>query len=608
MEMLMSGTSEVSQKTSPRTPRSARQLKTTGSESDSASSTHPTIRTPTDRSPKVPDRRSPRSPVLEMKRLSKVTELETQLAQLQEDLKKAKDQLVSSESCKARAQQEAEEAKKQLLAMAAKLENSQHQLVELSAAEEDRLQELRKISQDRDRAWESEIEALQKQHSVDSATLSSAMNEIQRLKLQLELVSESEAAHAKQAEMEHTELQSLKLKMVETLSFAEHMKAQVSECKESEARAQLIVNETSLELETAKTTIEMLRSDGFKAFEALNSVIAELEVSRACENSLKEVISKLESDLAVVTRESANKSSQTMGESEQLTTELSSAKSEVKQLRAALEEAEIKYHEEEIRNTMQIQSAYELVELTKSGSNQREAKLEAELKQTKAEIIEMKAKLMDKETALQGILAENEGLNLEMAKNRSSPGESELEVELNKVKAYVSDLKANLMDKETELQSISEENEMLKSEIDKRERQSVKGIAEAEAAREAEREALTRLGYVTEEAEKSSRRATRVAEQLEAAQVANSEMESELRTLRVQSDQWRKAAEAAAAVLSTSHNGKFMDRSASLDGEYHPIGGKIMGSPYSEDMDDDSPKKKNNMLKRIGVLWKKGQK
>lgn len=108
------------------------------------------------------------------------------------------------------------------------------------------------------------------------------------------------------------------------------------------------------------------------------------------------------------------------------------------------------------------------------------------------------------------------------------------------------------------------------------------------------------------EADKSSRKAARITEQLDAAQAANSEMEAELRRLKVQADQWRKAAEAAAAMLSTGNNGKYVERTGSLD--YNTIGGKL-GSPYSEDLDDDSPKKKNsNMLKKIGVLLKKGQK
>ncbi|KAK8600259.1 hypothetical protein V6N12_050115 [Hibiscus sabdariffa] len=88
-----------------------------------------------------------------------------------------------------------------------------------------------------------------------------------------------------------------------------------------------------------------------------------------------------------------------------------------------------------------------------------------------------------------------------------------------------------------------------------------------ETTQVAKQEALMKLGYLTEEADKP---------------------------------------EAATAMLSTKNNRKHSDRTKSLDRNYN-LG---TGSPLSEDMDnDDSPKKKNgNMLKKIGVLWKKGQK
>ncbi|WVZ11242.1 hypothetical protein V8G54_015772 [Vigna mungo] len=107
------------------------------------------------------------------------------------------------------------------------------------------------------------------------------------------------------------------------------------------------------------------------------------------------------------------------------------------------------------------------------------------------------------------------------------------------------------------------------------------------------------LGIVMEEADRSNKKAARVAEQLEAA---NLEMETELRRLKVQSDQWRKAAEAAAAMLSSGNNGKLTERTVSMDNNYKC-------SPYAEDSDDDFQRKKNgNMLKKFGVLWKKPQK
>jgi len=60
---LRSGSSEVPQKVSP---RAVRQLKPTAVETDVATASAQTSRAPKDRSPKVVERRSPRSPVTEV--------------------------------------------------------------------------------------------------------------------------------------------------------------------------------------------------------------------------------------------------------------------------------------------------------------------------------------------------------------------------------------------------------------------------------------------------------------------------------------------------------------------------------------------------------------
>ncbi|KAL3531899.1 hypothetical protein ACH5RR_005420 [Cinchona calisaya] len=608
--------SELPQKTSPATPRMARKYKTPGSESDSVSYPNSASKMSKDRSPKVVDRRSPRSPVTEKKQPARVTELETQLAQIQEELKKAKDQLSSSESWKKQAQQDADEAKKQLATMSLKLEESEKQLGELSESEEARVQELRKISQDRDRAWQSELEAVQKQHSMDSAALASAMNEIQKLKIQLGRVVESEAAQARHAESTHADVQNLRIELTETLTLVDKIKAQLNESKESEVWAMEEVSKARMQLEVAKSMEDTLRSEGLRAKEAYRSLILELEQSQMRVNSLEELVGKLQADVNKSNKEASVPSGNIEipwekedEKSEQLKVELNTSKLEVGQLRAALEAYDRRYQEEYIQSTLQIRSAYELVEKTKLESCQREAEMEAKLSVARSDVERLKERLMDKETELNNITEKNKGLNLELGKNQSIQQE-EWRTELQKSESILEALKASLMDKETELQSVVEENEMLKLEMKNRELERSKlndeALALVEAAAATEQEALSKLSYLTEEADKSNRKAARVSEQLDAAQAANSEMEAELRRLKVQADQWRKAAEAAAVMLSTGNNGKFVERTGSLD--YHTIGGKL-SSPYSEHLDDDSPKKKNgNMLKKIGVLWRKGQK
>lgn len=539
--------------------------------------------------------------------------MESQLAQLQDELKKSKDLLSASESWKKKSQQEVEEAKKQLAAMSMKLEESEKQLQELSDSEEARVHELRKISQDRDRAWQSELEALQKQHSMDSTALASSMNEVQKLKIQLDRLAESEATQTRHAESAYNEIQNLRLELTATLELVEKLKTQLNESKESEAFALEEVRKAQVQLEAAKVMEETLRSEDLRTQEEYQSLVLELDNSKSQINSLEELVAKLQADLSTSGKSSTNASSnveinldkQKSEEAE----ELDAVKFEVSQLRAALEASEKRYQEEYIQSTLQIRSAFELVEQTKSESCQREAYLEEKLKVAKADIEDLKARLMDKESELINLSNENKGLNLEVEGHHSIETD-QVKIEFQESESVLESLQASLMDKETTLQSVMEENQILKLEINNRELERSKlndeARALAEAARAAEKEALMKLGYLTEEADKSTRKVERVTEQLDAAQVANSEMEAELRRLKVQADQWRKAAEAAAAMLSTSNNGKYVDRTGSLD--YNTLGGKL-SSPYSEDLEDDSPKKKNgNMLKKIGVLLKKGQK
>ncbi|KAE8772378.1 interactor of constitutive active ROPs 2, chloroplastic [Hordeum vulgare] len=95
-----------------------------------------------------------------------------------------------------------------------------------------------------------------------------------------------------------------------------------------------------------------------------------------------------------------------------------------------------------------------------------------------------------------------------------------------------------------------------------------------------EQDVEMRLGYVTEEANKSSRRAAWALEQVDAAQAASAEAEAKLCRLRMRSDQWRKAAKVTAALAGGGNNGGLMvERTESLDTEYNgSIGGKLMGS------------------------------
>ncbi|XP_074312083.1 interactor of constitutive active ROPs 2, chloroplastic-like [Silene latifolia] len=605
----LSASTQTFQKSSPSTNRTNGQIKVAVSGSDSAAFPNSSSRTPRNRSPKVLERGSPRSPMTEKKRLPKLSDLESQLAQLEVELKKTKTQLNSSEAQKQRAMQEREEMKKQLVVMSTRLEEYQQQLDELSVSDDTTVKELQKLSQERDRVWQSELEAIQVQHSMDSAALASALNEIQKLKKQLEMVAESETAQTRHAEKAHEEIENLRGGLSETVLLVENMRKQLSDCKGSEIRALQVARESQMQLEEAMTIAVSLRSEGLKAKETYNGFVLELEKSKEQASSLEVLVKELEEKLQNRSRKnSLDKLEEIMPEADGgRKKELEALKLEVGKLRSALEASELRYQEEYIQSTLQIRNAFDQVERVKLETSAREADLEAELKKARSAIEELKLQLMIKDTVIQNSSAHNMGLKSKIEENETCTKKSEAETDIKTLKGDLQDLKAVLMDKETQIQNTINENEMLKAEIEKRVCPTTKvngEVAEsAEAARAAEREALLKLRYLTEEADKSCREAVQVAEQLDATRTANIELEAELRKLKVQSDQWRKAAEAAAVMLSTGSNGKFLESSVPR----HSTTSKL-DIPLSDDVDDDSPKKKNgNVLKKIG-LWKKGQK
>ncbi|KAG7538647.1 hypothetical protein ISN44_As13g023890 [Arabidopsis suecica] len=556
------GSPDVPKKVSP---RAARPLKIAALEPESSSSpVSATNRTPKDKSSKLLDRRSPRSPVSEKKRPSRITELELLVSQLQEELKKAKDQISVSETSKKQAEQEAEESRKQLQEVSSKLEENQNQFLEISALEEETDKTGSLVHQGVSQECDFEFSAT----AGERAGLAAVAHEIRQLKLQIEMVASSEAGHVKQAELHNSEVQLLRGNLMDTLFHVENFRNQLKDCEVSEAETEALATETLRQLENAKKAVEELKSDGTKAVEGYKKMAVELEQSKSRMVWLEALVNKLQTNPAdLENHEILLKDYESLkrGESNEMDEEVSSLRCEVERLRAALEACDKKDQEGNVEASSRLRI---------------QAELQSELKIAKSEIDELKARLMDKEAELQFISEERDNLSLKLMKNQK---EIDVEAELKKLREAIENLKADLMDKETELQIVSDENETLKSDIHKRE-------ADVQ-------DAFMKLGIAMEEADKSSKKAVRVTEQLEATQASNSEMETELRKLKVQSNQWRKAAEAATAMLSAGNNGKFTEN-------YNQT-----NSPYSEDIDDELTKKKNgNVLKKIGVLWKKPQK
>ncbi|RZS15851.1 hypothetical protein BHM03_00047746 [Ensete ventricosum] len=105
------------------------------------------------------------------------------------------------------------------------------------------------------------------------------------------------------------------------------------------------------------------------------------------------------------------------------------------------------------------------------------------------------------------------------------------------------ELKSKLLEKTTEVGILLEENVLFK-------RRAAEEIANATAAARAkEEELMTKLRSAEVELKQSKAKEELLTEQLQAAEGAKSALEVEMNRLRVQTEQWRKAAEAAAAAL-----------------------------------------------------------
>lgn len=173
-------------------------------------------------------------------------------------------------------------------------------------------------------------------------------------------------------------------------------------------------------------------------------------------------------------------------------------------------------------------------------------------------------------------------------------------------------LKAKLEEKEKELRAVCQENERLKSQVEDK-------SSEISAVQSKEEEIMLKLNNVIKELEESKSNVFEVKKKLEASESMKEALENEMKKLRVQTEQWRKAADAAAAVLSGDvemSGRKVSERCSSMDkhaGSVYdvPVGGYgngYFGSPgMIGDRDDDfgSGKRKGSGIRMLGDLLKK---
>ncbi|KAK1429530.1 hypothetical protein QVD17_11741 [Tagetes erecta] len=434
-------------------------------------------------------------------------------------------------------------------------EESRNELLALSL----RLEESQKLLLDQPSSNEAH------EQDNDSAALAAALLEIDQLKVKLDTTFESEATKTKQVESAEEEIKILKENMAETHSLMQEMKNQLEDCKVSESKAQTLATETLLQLETARKNMESLSLNS----DAYNAMVLELEQSRARVRLLEGIVEKMK------------------------------------------------------ENGQESEFGGQSMELV------------AELKKSKDEIEELKANMMDKETELQCVVDENDDLNMKLARLIASVEENELKEEVNGLKSKLTSLETELREKcneneklkleikkltclETEIRKKSNENEDLRREIHKMNGVIHESKLDFNSLKSKFTILETRLCEKSDENEKLKQEIKKTDGVNEAMKMRNCELDEELKRLKLQMSQWRKAAEVATAMLcdeNTDNNSRMVGERAWSMGHYSPRKKMNTGSPGDTEIDNDNDddndeffKSKNgNMLKRIGVLWKKQQ-
>ncbi|KVH93146.1 interactor of constitutive active ROPs 4 [Cynara cardunculus var. scolymus] len=188
-----------------------------------------------------------------------------------------------------------------------------------------------------------------------------------------------------------------------------------------------------------------------------------------------------------------------------------------------------------------------------------------------------------------------------------SPEKLHFEAAMASKNEEISSLKSKIEEKDNELLAFSQENKNLKHQLSEANVQISSGKAKEEKTN-------SKLNHVEEELKRSKKDGNELNKKLKEVEGAKEALETEMKKLRVQTEQWRKAADAAAAILSggveVNEGRRVSERCGSMDkhygGVYDGYGG-FVGSPGG--LGDECEDGKRKGIRMFGDLWKKkGQK
>ncbi|KAG5070356.1 hypothetical protein GLYMA_01G233600v4 [Glycine max] len=317
-------------KTSPATPRVSRLSKGVSKPESESPSPLQNLRLSAEKSsPRAlnskpaTERKSPRPTSTaadkQLPRVAKGSELQAQLNLAQEDLKKAKEQLIQAEKEKEKAIDELKEAQRVAEEANEKLREAmvaQKRAEESSEIEKFRAVELEQAGIEavhkKEEEWQKELESVRNQHALDVSALLSTTQELQQIKQELAMTCDAKnqaLSHADDA----TKIAELHVEKAEILS-AEliRLKAVLDSKLETEANENKVVLELQAEIEALKEELEKAQCYDAKLAEKENYIEqlnVELEAARMAESyahSLLEEWTKKVEELEVRVEE-ANK-------------------------------------------------------------------------------------------------------------------------------------------------------------------------------------------------------------------------------------------------------------------------------------------------------------
>ncbi|KAI3471313.1 hypothetical protein Pfo_027976 [Paulownia fortunei] len=300
-------------KVSPATPRVSKSSRGVAkSDADSASPLQ-NARLSVDRSPRsVPskptvDRRSPKLSTLPDKkttRILKPSELQAELNLAQEDLKKAKENLVLVEKEKEKALGELKES--QRLAEEANEKLREALVAQKRAEENSEIEKFRAVemeqagieaAQKKEEEWQKELETVRNRHAVDVAALLSATQEIQKVKQELAMTCDAKNQALRHAD-DATKIAEAHAEKVEALS-AElvHLKSVLDSRVEMEANENnKFVSELKLEIDYLRQELEKAKTLEEKLAEkeaTLEQLNVDLEAAKMAESYARSLVDEL---------------------------------------------------------------------------------------------------------------------------------------------------------------------------------------------------------------------------------------------------------------------------------------------------------------------------